>query len=348
MMTVRERIEAFWSGHRPDQVPLTMYAWMVDPSKDQSGLHRLCERGLGLTHHVPTTRGQWSSDVKTVRTEYDEGGMHWVRETTQTPVGEVYALTANGWRQKGLLSTPQDFRVMTHLVEHGSIEPDYGPFDALAATMGDHEVARVSVPRSPMQTILVDWSGLEQFALSVYDCADEMEELYHALLKAWRRHIQIAADGPGKFVLALENFTAETMGPQRFARYHLPAYQELFGVLHQAGKIVGTHYDGKLSSCKDLIAQAPMDVIESLTPPPEGDMTLAQCRAAWPTKRFWSNINIGKYQLPPAKLRQAVLQGVADGAVNGSLFAYEISEDLPANWETTIPVVLDALNETRG
>ena len=147
--------------------------------------------------------------------------------------------------------------------------------------------------------------------------------------------------------MVLENFTAETMGPRRFARYHLPVYQELFGVLHQAGKIAGTHYDGKLSSCKDLIAQAPIDVIESLTPPPEGDMTLAQCRAAWPNKRFWSNINIGKYQLPPDKLRQAVLEGVAEGAVNGSLFAYEISEDMPANWETAIPVVLDALNETR-
>ena len=67
----------------------------------------------------------------------------------------------------------------------------------------------------------------------------------------------------------------------------------------------------------------------------------------WPNKRFWSNINIGKYQLPPDKLRQAVLEGVAEGAVNGSLFAYEISEDMPANWETAIPVVLDALNETR-
>ena len=62
--------------------------------------------------------------MKTVRTVYDEGGMHWVRDTTQTPVGDVYALTANGWRQKGLLSTPQDFRVMTHLVEHGEQAQD--------------------------------------------------------------------------------------------------------------------------------------------------------------------------------------------------------------------------------
>jgi hypothetical protein len=54
--------------------------------------------------------------------------------------------------------------------------------------------------------------------------------------------------------------------------------------LQQVVKIVGTHYDGRLASCNDLIADAPIDLIESLTPPPEGDLVLAEARAAWPSK----------------------------------------------------------------
>lgn len=165
-------------------------------------------------------------------------------------------------------------------------------------------------------------------------------------LEQFRQDVEIVAGGPGRYVSVGENFTAETMGPSRFARFHVPVYRELLPILQRAGKIAGTHFDGKLASCKELIADSPIDLIESLTPPPEGDMTPAEARGALGQKLFWANINISNYTLPPAELRKVVLQGVADGSVDGRLFAYEISEDLPANWEEAIPVVLDALKET--
>ncbi len=87
---------------------------------------------------------------------------------------------------------------------------------------------------------------------------------------------------------------------------------------------------------------------ESLTPPPEGDLTLAEARAAWPKKLFWSNINVGTWELPPAELRAEILRRVAEGSDNGARLAFEISEDRPANWEVAIPVVLQALDEASG
>ena len=111
---------------------------------------------------------------------------------------------------------------------------------------------------------------------------------------------------------------------------------------------MGTHYDGKLASCKKLIAEAPIDLIESLTPPPEGDMPLAECRAIWPDKLFWSNINVECYYLPPQELRQLVLDRVAQAAPDGRRLALKVSEQYPDNWAESIPVVLDALKETRA
>ena len=102
------------------------------------------------------------------------------------------------------------------------------------------------------------------------------------------------------------------------------------------------HYDGALSAIKDQIARAPFHIIESLTEAPEGDMSYDQCRAAWPDKVFWGNINVALYYEPEDVLRQAVIDKRRRAGKRA--FAFEISEDMPSNWETSIPVVLDTLN----
>jgi hypothetical protein len=103
------------------------------------------------------------------------------------------------------------------------------------------------------------------------------------------------------------------------------------------------HYDGALTPIKEHIARAPFQIIESLTEPPEGDMLYDTCRAAWPEKAFWGNLNIECYALPEAQLREAVIAKRERAGKRG--FAFEISEDLPAQWETAIPVVLQTLAE---
>jgi hypothetical protein len=39
---------------------------------------------------------------------------------------------------------------------------------------------------------------------------------------------------------------------------------------------------------------------------------------------------------------------VAEGSPDGKRFAFEVSEQYPANWRDSMPVVLEALKETRS
>ena len=84
-------------------------------------------------------------------------------------------------------------------------------------------------------------------------------------------------------------------------------------------------------------------VVEMLTEPPEWDLTLDECRAAWPDKVPWANINVGLYGLPSADLRQVII-AMRQRAGKKAL-AFAISEDIPENWRDTIPVVLQTLQE---
>jgi len=345
-MDVREQIEAFWAGQRPDRIPCTIYEWLYDGVADDPAWQPLFDAGLGVTYHISPYR-EWNDAAEPREAEYEADGKRYKHHVLRTPVGEIHSSTMDGWCQEYWLKTADDYRVMTWIVERTRIESNYHHFIEREHAMAPHGIPLSFVGRSPIQTILVDYVGLENFGVHLFDLEQELMELYEALLKNFRRRIEIAANGPGRFVSVLENFTAETMGPRRFAQFHLPVYEELFGLLHDAGKIVGTHYDGRLASCAELIGRSPIDLIESLTPPPEGDLTLAEARSVWPDKLFWSNISLRNYQLPPQELHDTVLELVTQGAPDGKRLAFEVSEELPANWREALPVVLDALEETR-
>jgi len=345
-MTTRERIESFWSGERPDQIPYTIYwnEWR-HTATDPAWLP-MYEDGLGVTWYLRSFETR-RHDVEVVDESYEEDGVPMRRQIRRTPLGEIHAIRERGWDKKFFLETPADYRVMTYVVEHTEVVPCYDAYLATAASLPPWGIAIPELWRTPLQQILVDFAGLENFCWQLADYGEEVRRLYAALLRNFRQVVEIVARGPGRYLSNLENFTAETLGPRRFEEFLLPVYEECFPVLHEAGKLIGCHYDGRLASCRKQIARAPIDLVESLTPPPEGDLTLAEARAAWPDKLFWSNLNVGCYELPPAELRALVLERVAEAAPDGRKLAFEVSEQYPANWRDSMPVVLEALKETR-
>ena len=346
-MNIRERLEAFWAGERPDVIPFTIYQNEWRHTQNDAGWQSLYEKGLGVTWHLRTAKDIWPSEVEMRDETITENGKKLLKRIISTPVGEVYELYDDDWRQKHFLETAEDYAVLTYLAKNLEIAPCYDEYLEQEKAIAPYGVGMAFTGRTPNQTILVDLVGLENFAFHLFDLEAEMMELYEALLNNFRTRVEVVAEGPGTFVSVLENFTAETLGPRRFKQLLVPVYEACFPILQQAGKVVGTHYDGQLASCKDLIANAPMDLIESLTPPPEGDLTLAEARAVWPDKLFWSNINVACYDLPPEELKAEVLRRVEEGAVDGCKLAFEVSEQYPDNWKESLHLVLDALEETR-
>ena len=340
-------MEAFWSGERPDRIPYTIYQNEWRHESDDPAWLPMFENGLGVTWLLPSYRTR-TDGVETAEQHYTEDGCRVLRRTTRTPVGEISATWSDGWHRKYWLETADDYRVMTYVVEHTRIGPDYETFRARESSLPEHCIALCDIGRTPMQTILVDLAGAENFGLHLCDYEEEVRRLYDALLRNFRRVTEIVADGPGRYVECLENFTAEMLGPRRYEEFLLPVYEECFPALRDTGKVIGCHYDGATACCAGQIATAEFDVVESLTPPPEGDQTLAEARSAWPDKLFWSNINVACYDLAPRDLRRLVLDRVAEAAPDGRKLAFEVSEQYPANWRTSMPVVLDALRETEG
>ena len=344
-MNIRERMEAFWAGERPDRIPYAIYDWEWRTSDTKDGKWKeMFDAGLGLIWHMDIFKTE-NKKVKMLTENYLEDGKKVRKEIMRTPIGEVYQTYVNDWHHKYWIETAEDYKVMTYIVENSEIVPCFEAYKEEEKNLPFYAIPVVFMHRTPLQVILVDYVGLENFSYHLFDFEEEMMELYEALLKKFRRKVQLAAEGPGKCLKFLENFTAETMGPNRFNEFHMSVYNEAFPMLQSAGKVVATHYDGKLSSCKELIAKAPINIIESLTQPPEGDMNYDECRAIWPDKLFWGNINVGLYDLPKNEFKLAIHDLVKKAAPDGRRLAFEISEQIPHNWKESMPIVLEALDE---
>ena len=345
-MNIKERIQAFWHGDQPDEIPYTIYQNEWRHTASDPAWDAMYADGLGVTWHVPTYR-TIRHEVEARDWEVDENGHHLRYQVLHTPEGDVSAYWQDDWQMKYFLETAADYRVMQFICEHTEILPDYDTYLHRAREFPPYVIPHPVIGRTPLQVILVDYAGLQGFSTQLVDCGDEIRRLYKAMLNNFRRIVEVVAGGPGYYISNLENFTAESLGPRRYREFLLPVYEECFPILHAAGKIVGSHYDGRTASCKNLIAGAPIDLIESLTPPPEGDLTLAEARAAWPDKLFWSNINVGVYDLPHNQIRDIVLERAAQAAPDGRLLAFQVSELYPENWKQSMPAVLKALHETR-
>jgi hypothetical protein len=337
----RQNLTTALEGGQPPVIPYCTYTDFVtaDPAWEA-----LFQQGLVPIHWSSTTRQVTPPEVERIVQRETWRGTAAERIILPTPIGEISQLIAQNWVQEYWLKTPADYRVMEYIVRHTQITPAPEIFAADEAKWGRYGLCLDYAGRSPWQVILVDCAGLEAFSFHLAEGFPGLYALAEALEDQLIETCRLIAKGPAKYVSLLENLTAETWGARRFAKFHLPVYAKILPILHAGGKKVYAHCDGQLACLAVLISQTEMDGIDSLTQPPKGDMSYAQARAAFPNKFFLANINVSLYDLPPAELHPTVQQMARDAAPDGRLMAFEISEDLPANWREAVPVVLEALS----
>jgi hypothetical protein len=350
-VTARENLTTALRGGIAEHTPLSVLDWLLaDPRYDLEEWRPLFNQELGLVVQCQTVRLVEHGVKATVRHKVEGDRCYTIRRK-ETPVGVIQSVTVNSvrmprlmeWPCESWVKGPEDYRVLKWIAEKTEVLPQYDEFARAEERAGEWGIVVVLGGRSPAMTVQIDYAGGERFALDLGQGVDELFELYEAEKKLFLEANRAIAAGPGAFVTWCEQLTIDLLGPRRYAEWLMPVYERAVPLHELAGKRVLVQYDGRLKAAADQIARAPFHVVEMLTEPPEGDMRLDECRAAWPDKVLWANINVGLYRLPPAELRQAIV-ALRQRAGKRAL-ALAIAEDIPENWRESVPVVLQTLQE---
>jgi hypothetical protein len=135
------------------------------------------------------------------------------------------------------------------------------------------------------------------------------------------------------------------IGLQRFERYCLPVYDQFASCLHENGKLLAAHMDGKMKLLAPSLAKSGLDVIEGFCPAPDGDMELAEARRVWADKILWINFPSAVHLSSVADI-QAMTRKLLGDAAPGDRFLLGVTEDIPEGvWDVSMPAIMEVMAE---
>jgi hypothetical protein len=340
----RSRLASAMAGHATMQPVYAVYDGFLS-TRPHVDWQRLFSLGLGVINHADVLLHEHPNlqvvETRTGHGEFARRDVRWV-----TDRGELHEWYLGNWRQEYFIKGPGDYRIMRRAWEGVRVRADATRFLEMerdtagnGVTLGN--VAGMGLGRTPLMVLQVDWAGLERWSLDLADELPEMMELLEFMNEVKLEEFRQAVRTPAMQFKLWENLSIQTLGPALYRRHLVPLYRQILSMLDQAGKRLQVHYDGRLRLIADQVADLDFDGIDSLTPPPEGDFPVAEARRSWPDKMLWCHPPLGWFRESPKVLGELILGMVRDA--RPGRFCLMISEEVPPDWERTVPRVLEIL-----
>ena len=344
-ITMRDRILAVVQGRPLDRVPFVMYDGMLPLDDvfgclgpDRIGLMRWCP-----THRVEHPHCRFESE------DYFVDGAKLRRNTLHTPAGAIHEERAfepvyeSSSIRKHYVETAADYQALWSYLEDSIILDNLDEYFRDCAELGERGVPLVAVERSPYQQLLVQWVGLDNLSYHFADYPDHVAHTVDLLRRRARRIFEIARRHPSHFIDFPDNITARAIGPRLFQEYCAPLYNELADILAERGALVFVHMDGDLKPLWSVIGASGVRGIDSLSPAPDNDTTVADAVLLWPEMRLFVNFPSSVHLSPADAVRDEADAILAAAGHTGRL-QIQLSENVPYfAWRTSLPAIADAI-----
>lgn len=302
MMTPRERILAVYNGQKPDRVP-----FMLDLSHYY--LHRfqlpwdLCngypepDRGLmdftrkmGAAFYCPQQTYFWkteyANDVKSTAVTNVVGGVPEICWRFDTPLGSIERIRvwepgSYSWAiKKWGVTTEKDLEILAYAMSSRRYTPIPENYEAWADYIGEDGLVYLNSGYSAMGYLLGYWMGVENTIFATYDYEDLMEETVRKINDNILDQVRMmATEFSAPVILMGDNFSSDVQSPSFFERWSKDFYAKAYEIIHDNGKKVAVHVDGKLKGAIKMMRDIGVDCIDAVTPGSVGGCTPAQARA---------------------------------------------------------------------
>jgi hypothetical protein len=349
-MTLCDRLLAVLQGREPDRVPLIMYDDLFPRGMDE--VRRAFLGRIGLLRWSGVHRLE-TPHCRTETQEFYTNGNRWERTVLHTPAGSLYQerefepVYNSGSFRKRYVEEPQDYEVLWAYLEDGIVLPDYDRFYRDQARLGDEGLPLAAVERSPFQQLWVEWVDIDHLSWHMADCPDRVEKTISLLNQRARKIFDIVAQSPVPLIDFPDNITAPMIGLKRFMQYNVPLYNELADRMAERKVPVFVHMDGNLKPLWQAIASSRIGGLDSFSPTPDNDTSVAEAIAMWPEKRlfvnFPSSVHLRSYDEVRAEAERILEAGGHTGRLE-----IQFSENVPFfAWRNSFAAIADAVDEFR-
>jgi hypothetical protein len=354
-MTIRERIMAVYKHQLPDQIPVSIYARYLPRGSTERTVRDL---GLGILDNIPLTTllaPPWHTHTGFISevqgADFDirftwENGQKYETRFYHTPLGTLTQRLrqdptyGSDWIEKFYLNSREDYKILQYIVEHTILRRNEGTFLAKQEDMGEDGIVLGRVDRCPFQKLLIELAGPERFLVDLYTDPGPALELLAGMEKRMDEVFEVVCESAAGVIWQPDNVSCDLTPPKCFKEYCLPYYQKQGKKVRERGKVYVVHMDGRLRAIKELIALAPIDVIESFSfPEIGGDLSFVEATSAWPGKVIAPNFPSSLATQDEGAIL-AFLDKLLSEVGPGRPFMLQISEDIPpGSWQHALPIV---------
>lgn len=351
-MNMRDRIIAVLKGHDHDRVPFVQYDGIAAPNAeiwDVIGRDNLGIIRWSALHslHAPNCRSE--SERVTV------DGRPGIRNTLVTPAGTLSeerlfepAFNTTAARTHYVKSVG-DYAVLSAYLRDLQVGETTDGFHRAQLELGEDGIPMPAVMRTPYQQLWVQWVSLQDLCLHLVDEPEVVGECLELLaqleLQVFEVVYQVARREGIHFINIPDNITAPTIGERYFRQYCLPLYQRLAEMMSALEVPVFVHMDGDLKPLWAAIGESGVRGLDSFSPQPDNDTSVAEALAMWPEMRLFANFPSSVHLAAPEAIYEAAMEILRQDNRSGRL-QIQISENVPPGvWRTSYPQIVRAIHD---
>ena len=300
-MTLRERILAVYQGHTPDLVPcmLDLSHWFYHHQRqpwDLSAAYEAPEGELidyhkqaGVGFYMPNLGAFYSvaypPDVEVSTEKTTRKGAPEIVWRITTPRGSIararvweeqtYAWAISQWG----IRNQEELEVFRYAMSQRCFTPHWERYQQWVDYVGEGGLVYLPLGYSAMGHLLNYWMGVQATVYATVDYPEVLHETVDAVNTNLLELVDLACASPATVMMMGDNFSTDIQPPTFFDKWSRPFYQEAIDRLHQAGKFVAVHLDGRLKGGIRMLRDAGADAADAVTPTPMGDLSPQECRA---------------------------------------------------------------------
>ena len=349
-MTPKQRMLAVMAGETPDEVPFVEYFGMIPRGAKELWRHVDIKDVGGLVWV-----GAWDTEtphctMDSVTTEED--GLDVTRTSIATPKGTLTDVKVKVVvKRKPMITDVEDYHALLAYLRDVRFVGTTAHIEKALADLGDQGLPHVKIPRTPYQRLWTEYVSMEDLAVHMHEAPDLLDEVMRELgrhvIDAAKVTAMAARDTEFYHAILCDNITAPMIGPTLFAKWCAPYYNEVSDILAEEGIKLIVHMDGDLKPLWHEIARCRHAGIDSLSPPPDNDTSVADALEQWPDKLAWTNFPSSVHLAGPAEVYSVARDLLEEGG-HTNRFWLQITEDLPwrgGEWWLTVPEIYKAIKD---
>lgn len=283
-LTPKERILRSIRGEEVDRTawsPFLAYWWGTNAKTGDFKSELDCLEACGSDPLLRGYGSAWSVDYKGTEHSGRWDGEDYI-ETYSTPVGKLemkrkYSKTGNTtFLYDHPVKNAEDLKTLAWMFEHAEISAN-GDADRLHREIGERALILPLVGagcKTCFQTLVETWVGTVNLAYLIEDEPDEIDYCLAAMRSVSDLTAKFAAETECEAFIFWEDSSTTNISPSMFEKYTSPEITAWGNVLHANGKMLVHHACGHLKAILPLMAKNPIDVIESISPPPTGNIDI--------------------------------------------------------------------------